>query len=49
MTTTGLIAPKLQTLKRAWENDVLTPQVKRFGERRDRFTTSSDDLEVAAG
>ncbi len=48
MTTTGLIAPKLQTLKRAWENDVLTPQVKRFGERRDRFTTSSDDLEVAA-
>ena len=26
---------------------MLAPQVKRFGERRDRFTTSSDDLEVA--
>lgn len=40
-------AAKLQTLKRAWQSDVLGPQVKRFGERRPTFTTSSDDLIVA--
>ena len=38
---------KLQTLKREWQENLLTPQVKRFGERRERFTTSSDDLTVA--
>jgi methylmalonyl-CoA mutase N-terminal domain/subunit len=40
-------AAKLQTLKRAWQSDLLAPQVKRFGERRTPFTTSSDDLIVA--
>ncbi|MCX6045278.1 MAG: methylmalonyl-CoA mutase family protein [Chloroflexi bacterium] len=38
---------KLQTLKKAWEDKTLAPQVKRFGERHPRFTTSSDTLEVA--
>ncbi len=44
MTTTS---SKLQTLKKAWEDKTLAPQVKRFGERQPRFTTSSDTLEVA--
>jgi methylmalonyl-CoA mutase N-terminal domain/subunit len=47
MTTSDLTASKLQTLKAAWQRDVLAPQTQRFGERRARFTTSSDDLEVA--
>ena len=38
---------KLHTLKKAWEDKTLAPQVKRFGERHPRFTTSSDTLEVA--
>jgi methylmalonyl-CoA mutase N-terminal domain/subunit len=32
--------------KRAWEVDRLAPVVTRFPERRARFTTSSDDIEV---
>jgi methylmalonyl-CoA mutase N-terminal domain/subunit len=38
---------KLQSLKRDWQSTVLEPQVQRFGERQNRFTTSSDDLVVA--
>ena len=38
---------KLHTLKAAWQANLLDPQTKRFGERRDHFTTSSDDLLVA--
>ncbi len=37
---------KLHTLKKAWADQALAPQVKRFGERQARFTTSSDALEV---
>jgi methylmalonyl-CoA mutase N-terminal domain/subunit len=37
---------KLQTLKKAWEDKTLAPQVKRFNERRPQFTTSSDALVV---
>ena len=37
---------KLATLKKAWQDSMLTPTVKRFPERRPRFTTSSDDIEV---
>ncbi|MCC6458326.1 MAG: methylmalonyl-CoA mutase family protein [Caldilineaceae bacterium] len=40
-------ASKLQSLKRDWQSKVLAPQMQRFGERQDRFTTSSDDLTVA--
>jgi len=39
---------KLQTLKKAWEDKTLAPQVKRFAERRPQFTTSSDTLAVKA-
>ncbi|CAN5562485.1 methylmalonyl-CoA mutase family protein [soil metagenome] len=38
---------KLHTLKKSWEDKSLAPQVKRFGERHARFTTSSDMIEVA--
>lgn len=41
-------ASKLQSLKRDWQSKVLEPQVQRFGERQGRFTTSSDDITVAA-
>lgn len=37
---------KLHTLKKAWTEQILAPQVKRFGERQARFTTSSDAIEV---
>jgi len=37
---------KLHTLKKAWTEQTLAPQVKRFGERQARFTTSSDAIEV---
>ena len=40
-------ASKLQSLKRDWQSKVLEPQVQRFSERQDRFTTSSDDITVA--
>jgi methylmalonyl-CoA mutase N-terminal domain/subunit len=38
---------KLYALKKAWQEQVLAPQIARFPERRARFTTSSDELEVA--
>lgn len=41
-------AAKLKTLKRAWQETLLAPQTARFGERRERFTTSSDDIELDA-
>ncbi len=37
---------KFETLKKSWQTRVLAPQTKRFGERRPRFTTSSDQLEL---
>ena len=37
---------KLHTLKKAWTEQILAPQVKRFGERQARFTTSSDAIEI---
>ena len=37
---------KLHTLKKAWQDNILAAQTKRFPERRARFTTSSDDIEV---
>lgn len=41
------LAAKLQTLKRAWQSRVLDPQVQRFGERRARFTSSSEEMILA--
>jgi methylmalonyl-CoA mutase N-terminal domain/subunit len=38
--------PKVQTLKETWQTQTLAPQVQRFGERRERFTTSSDSIGV---
>ncbi len=38
---------KLAALKRAWQDDILAPVAQRFPERRKRFTTSSDAIEVA--
>ena len=29
-----------------WQQQTLNPQVQRFGERRTRFTTSSDTIPV---
>jgi len=37
---------KLHTLKKAWADQALGPQVKRFGERQTRFVTSSDAIEM---
>src|SRR5690606_18690169 len=37
---------KLRTLKNAWQSGPLAAQIQRFGERRARFTTSSDTIEV---
>jgi methylmalonyl-CoA mutase N-terminal domain/subunit len=39
---------KLKALKNAWQTDVLGKQTQRFGERRPRFTASSDTLAVQA-
>ncbi|NJN84411.1 MAG: methylmalonyl-CoA mutase, partial [Caldilineaceae bacterium] len=39
---------KLSTLKRAWQDESLTPLTARFPERRAKFTTSSDDVTVEA-
>lgn len=36
----------LSTRKGAWETETLNPQVARFGERHDHFTTSSDTIPV---
>jgi methylmalonyl-CoA mutase N-terminal domain/subunit len=38
---------KLATLKRAWQEGTLAPLTKRFKERRERFTASSEDLPLA--
>ncbi len=37
---------KLQTLKVAWQTNLLAPQIKRFPERQTRFTTSSESIAV---
>jgi methylmalonyl-CoA mutase, N-terminal domain len=37
---------KLHTLKRAWLDQSFQPQRQKSGERRQRFTTSSDTIEV---
>ncbi len=37
---------KLHTLKQAWGENILAPQTQRFPERRSRFTTSSEVIEV---
>lgn len=37
---------KFKTLKKSWQTRVLDPQIKRFGERRSRFTTSSEQIEL---
>ncbi len=41
-------ASKLATLKKAWQDKTLQPLNQRFGERRERFTTSSDEITVDA-
>ncbi len=38
---------KFQTLKQNWQENTLTPLTRRFRERRERFTTSSESIEVA--
>lgn len=43
----GLVeATGIEEAKRAWELERLAPVTERFPERRERFTTSSDDIEV---
>ncbi len=37
---------KLSSLKRAWQEETLAPLIKRFPERRTRYTTSSGEIEV---
>ncbi len=37
---------ELSNQKERWQSETRDPQVKRFGERRERFTTSSDTLPV---
>jgi methylmalonyl-CoA mutase N-terminal domain/subunit len=37
---------KIDLLKAAWQNKTLSPQGQRFAERRARFTTSSDQIEL---
>ncbi len=41
------VAPsKLDSLKRAWEENTLAPLTRRFKERREQFTTSSEEMLV---
>ncbi len=41
------VAPsKLDSLKRTWQENTLAPLTKRFKERREQFTTSSDEMGV---
>lgn len=41
------VAPsKLDSLKRTWQENTLSPLTKRFKERRERFTTSSEEMGV---
>jgi methylmalonyl-CoA mutase N-terminal domain/subunit len=37
---------KIQTLKKSWQDNTLAPLVKRFGERKPKFTTSAEDMIV---
>ncbi|MBI1293365.1 methylmalonyl-CoA mutase [bacterium] len=37
---------KLANLQRTWQDETLSPLLKRFSERRERFTTSSDEIDV---
>lgn len=37
---------KLAAQEEIWREKTLAPQVERFGERKERFTTSSDDLTI---
>ncbi|MFO7631452.1 MAG: methylmalonyl-CoA mutase family protein [Caldilinea sp.] len=37
---------KIQTLKKSWQENRLAPLVKRFGERKEKFTTSAEDMIV---
>ncbi|MBO9346452.1 MAG: methylmalonyl-CoA mutase, partial [Chloroflexi bacterium] len=40
--TTG----KIETLKKSWQENTLAPLVKRFGERKEKFTTSDETMLV---
>ena len=40
------IPNKLTNLKQAWQENTLTPVVRRFPERKERFTTSSPSIVV---
>ncbi len=41
------VAPsKLDSLKRTWQENTLAPLTRRFKERREQFTTSSDEMGV---
>lgn len=46
MAETGKSSEKLAALKRTWQDASLAPVTRRFPERRKRFTTSSDSIEV---
>jgi len=37
---------KLESLKKSWQENTLAPLVKRFGERKPKFTTSAEDMIV---
>jgi methylmalonyl-CoA mutase N-terminal domain/subunit len=37
---------KIESLKKNWQENILTPLVKRFGERKPKFTTSAEDMIV---
>ena len=41
------VASKIELLKKQWLETNLLPQLKKNPERKAKFTTSSDDLEVA--
>jgi methylmalonyl-CoA mutase, N-terminal domain len=41
------LSAKLSALQRAWQDESLSPLTRRFPERKARFTTSSDEIEVA--
>ncbi len=45
--SSGFDALQLDALKTAWQRERLAPLTARFPERRPRFTTSSDAIEVA--
>ena len=38
--------PKLMKLKQAWQDQTLEPLVRRFPERKERFTTSSESMVI---